>query len=465
MKKVLYLSMALGVALVLQSGQAGAQALRDRSSRAAGVLSVPGAEDPADSLYRTARSAMSAGNYRKAATLFKQLVDRYPKSKNTADALYWRAYSLYQSGTSDRSARDYGDALAALETYTTVAGTNPPQANEVADLRTRIRAAQAKLGNAEAAGDIAESAKGLAQARACSTSSVDEETRVAALEGLLNMNSDDALPILKDVLKQRDQCRVELRKKAVWLISQKQSPDVVTTLLDVARNDPSTEVRKSAVFALSQTQSDKVVPALDSILFSPGDEEVRKQAVFALAQQNHDAKAAQVLRRAVDDDRLSTELRGQAIFWLGDSPSNANLDYFKTAFRKYANPDLRSKIVQAVSNTPTPEAAAWLLDVARDKSFDVETRKSALFWAGQRKTLDFDQVAKLYADAKGDDPEIRKQVLFVYSQRSEAAALDKLMAVAKSDSDIEMRKSALFWIGQKNDPRAKKFILDILRTP
>jgi hypothetical protein len=54
-------------------------------------------------------------------------------------------------------------------------------------------------------------------------------------------------------------------------------------------------------------------------------------------------------------------------------------------------------------------------------------------------------------------------VIFVYSQRREPAAVDKLMDIAKSDADIEMRKQALFWLGQKNDPRVKQFILDLIR--
>jgi hypothetical protein len=36
------------------------------------------------------------------------------------------------------------------------------------------------------------------------------------------------------------------------------------------------------------------------------------------------------------------------------------------------------------------------------------------------------------------------------------------MTVAKSDPNVEMRKKALFWLGQKNDPRVKQFIRDLI---
>jgi tetratricopeptide (TPR) repeat protein len=452
MRKILRFSAvlaALAMPLAASAGAAHAQAAQ----------SVPG-----DSLYKAARGAISAGDYKSAATMFGQFVTRYPASKNLADGLYWRAYSLYQLAGSNRSRIEYSDALAALDRYGRVAGGNASSNADVADLRTRIRAAQARLGDAAAAGDVAQSAKSLAQPGGCSGSSADEEMRVAALEGLLSMNSADAMPILKDVLKRRDSCRVELRKKAVWLIAQKQAPDVVATLLDVARNDPSSDVRTDAVFWLSQTHSDLVVPTLDSIHFSAGGDDIRRKAIFSLAQQMNDPRAAQALRRAIEDDRLPADIRGDAVFWLGNSPSNANLDYFKTLFRKTTDRDLRLKIVQAVSNTPTPEAANWLLDVARDKSFDIDTRKNALFWAGQRKNFDLAQLASVYAQSKGDD-DMQRQVLFVYSQRSEPAAVDQLMSIAKTDPNVDMRKQALFWLGQKNDPRVKQFILDLINKP
>jgi HEAT repeat protein len=330
-------------------------------------------------------------------------------------------------------------------------------ANDANDLRAQIRATQAKLGDADAASDIAKAAGGLRQAGSCN--SADDEMRAAALQGLLSMNSEDAVPILKDVLKQRDPCREQLRKQAVWMIAQKRSTDIVSTLLDVARSDPSSDVRGDAIFWLSQTRSAEAIPALDSILSSSRDEEMRKKAIFALSQQRDD-RARQALKRAAENENMSEELRGEAVFWLGNARV-ADLDYFKTLFRKTKNAEIRSKIVQAVSNSQSPEAGAWLLDIARDKSFDVETRKNAIFWASQRRSLDFDQLSAIYDQTKGED-EMQKHVIFILSQRREPAAVDKLMAIAKGDGDIEMRKQALFWLGQKNDPRIRQFIRDLI---
>jgi HEAT repeat protein len=446
MKKILCIMVGLAAASAAMPAQ---------ESRGGSAARAPG---PADSLYRAGRAAIDAGDYRRAATALKQLIDRYGSSDRAGDALYWRAWSLYQLGSSNRNKTDLDAALAAIDRYNANYGKNGQMAGDATDLHARIRAAQARLGDAAAAGDITKRADDLRQS-GCSGSTADQETRMAALEGLLSMNSDDAIPILTDVLKQRDACRAELRKRAVFLISQKSGPDLVRTLLDVARNDPSTEVRGEAIFWLSQARSEQAVPALDSVLFSSKDEDIRKKAIFALSQQRGDV-ARQALRRAAEDEHMPDEIRGEAVFWLGQS-GLADLDFFKTLFKSTKSQDIRSRILNAVATSNVPQSTTWLLDLARDKSFDTETRKSAIFWASQRRALNLDALSGIYAENKGDD-EIQRQVLFVLSQRNESAAVDKLMDVAKSDPDIEMRKQALFWLGQKNDPRVRQFLRDLI---
>jgi HEAT repeat protein len=279
------------------------------------------------------------------------------------------------------------------------------------------------------------------------------------LEGLLQMNSADAVPILQDVLKQRDPCRAELRKKAVWLITQKRGVEIVPTLLDVARSDPSNDVRKEAIFWLSQARSEQAIAALDSVLFSAGDDEIRKTAIFSLSQYR-DERARAAVRRAAEDTRMSDEIRGEAIFWLGNAKL-VDLDYFKTLFGKTREPELRKKVIFAVQQLPGSEAATWLLDLAKNRAYDTETRKDAIFWLSQRRTIDLDALQSIYDGAKGDE-EIQKQVIFVYTQRREPAAVDKLMDIAKNDPSIENRKNALLWLANKCDPRVWLFIRDMI---
>src|SRR5580765_5609477 len=103
MKKIQLMTFALVCAAAASSGQAqmarSAKPTRaNRVASAAGVVALP-AEEPGDSLFRAGREAMTDGDYRKAASLFKQVVDKYPSAKSAGDALYWRAWSLQKLGT------------------------------------------------------------------------------------------------------------------------------------------------------------------------------------------------------------------------------------------------------------------------------------------------------------------------------------------------------------------------------
>lgn len=412
-----------------------------------------------DSLYRTAQRLINDREYRRAADMLASLADKYPSGDRAGDALYWQAWSLYHLGKDNANQRDLAQAQDVLTRYNQNYGKDAQHASDATDLYTQIRSAQAKLGNADAASDIAQRAGSLRQQSSCTGSKNDEEMRMAALDGLLSMNAEDAIPILESVLKQRDPCKIELRKRAVFTLAQKRGPNVVSTLLDVAKNDPSTDVRGDAIFWLGSSRAEQAVPALDSIIFQSKDDEVRKKAIFALSQQRRDL-AKQTLQRVAQDEKIPEDIRGDAIFWLGQN-GIADLDYFKTLFRTTRNQDLRSRILNGVATGHDPGAAAWLLDVARDKSFDMDTRKNAIFWASQRREMDLNTLSSLYDQSRGED-ELQEQVLFIYSQRREPAAVDKLIAVARNDSNLDMRKKALFWLGQKNDPKAKAFLLELV---
>ncbi len=42
------------------------------------------------------------------------------------------------------------------------------------------------------------------------------------------------------------------------------------------------------------------------------------------------------------------------------------------------------------------------------------------------------------------------------------SALDKLIEIARGDSDVEIRKRAMFWLGQSRDPKAIQFLHDLI---
>ncbi|HWP37281.1 MAG TPA: HEAT repeat domain-containing protein, partial [Gemmatimonadales bacterium] len=287
------------------------------------------------------------------------------------------------------------------------------------------------------------------------------ELRLEALNALMQMDADRAVPILRGVLQRRDPdpCAAELRRKAVFLLSQKRDPETETTLLSAARQDPDREVRSQAVFWLSQVNTERAVAALDSILMESDDREIQEKAIFALSQHRSE-RAGEILRRYAERADRPDELKGKAIFWLGQHRSPQNQAFLRDLYPRLTSEELKEQVIHAVSETRGPEAARWLLDVARNPNEPVEMRKKALFWAGQKRDVTMSDLVGLY-DAMGDR-ELKEQLIFAYSQRREPEAVDKLMAIAESDPDRELRKKAIFWLGQSKDPRAAEFLLRLI---
>jgi HEAT repeat protein len=74
-----------------------------------------------------------------------------------------------------------------------------------------------------------------------------------------------------------------------WL-AHKAGQQAVATITNAITDDPDTEVKKRAVFALSQLPKDEGVPKLIEVARTNRNPAVRKQAMFWLGQSK-DARA------------------------------------------------------------------------------------------------------------------------------------------------------------------------------
>ena len=415
--------------------------------------------DPADSLYRLAREAMSRGDYRRAAELFHRIPERYPQSAYAGQAMYYEAYSLYRSGGDD-DLNNARDRLNELKTrYPNVA-----KSSDGSTLLTRVCGELAKRGDESCARSITEKAdpgngkNGSAQqGRGCPSDDDEDDDRIAALNALLQMDADQAMPILKKVLERRDPCSAALRRKAVFLVSQKRTSETANILMNVARSDPDQEVREQAVFWLSQVPGSTGL--LEQILQSNSDQNIKEKALFSLSQQG-EPRAQQILRDFALRESESSDLREKAIFWLGQRRSGENTEFLRTLYSRLTDQDLKEKILFSLSQQKGVGNDQWLMNIALNSKEDIELRKKALFWAGQNGVA-ISQLSQLYD--RMSDTEMKEQIIFVLSQRQrETAAIDKLFDIAKNEKDSDLRKKAIFWLGQSRDPRVQQFLLDLI---
>lgn len=153
-------------------------------------------------------------------------------------------------------------------------------------------------------------------------------------------------------------------------------------------------------------------------------------------------------------------LRKQAAFWLGAARGREGFDEVRRLLDD-KDPAFRAELTFPVYVSKEPESADILVRMARSDDAP-KVRRQALFWLGQKAG------AKALATIEGaidndPDTEVKKRAVFALSQMPKDEGVPRLVQVARTHRSPEVRRQAMFWLGQSNDPRALAFFEEILK--
>jgi HEAT repeat protein len=212
---------------------------------------------------------------------------------------------------------------------------------------------------------------------------------------------------------------------------------------------------------LSGVQPEESVSLLASIAQKvegePREEDAAGSALAAIAFTGHPA-ADGVLERLVERGK-PRELRKKAAFWIGNSRGRRGFEILQ-AHLADPDSDFRKHLTFAFSQSPVPEAVDVLIGMAK-RDPDGQVRGQALFWLAQKAAR---RATAAIQNAIRDDPDedVKKKAVFALSQLSGDQGVAELIRVARTNRNPEVRRQAIFWLGQSRDPRALRFIEEIL---
>jgi len=404
--------------------------------------------DPADSLYRRAREALNRGEYRRAAELFGEITQKFPSSVYATDARYWRAFALYRLG-------DMGALREALNALQDTRGYRTASLqNDAPVLAMRIRSALAAQGDGDAR-------RAVSQAAAQPGTPCDREdlaVRVEALNSLGQTDPESTTPILRRLLARRDDCSASLRRAALYLLGRRTDEEAMSLVMGAARNDPDIRVRSEALRFLAAMPGDQAISTIEEMARTPGNEELQRAAIAALGR-SESPRARQSLRAIIERSDLGENLRMTALSSVDSDRAPENGAYLRSIYPRLETPRLKAAAIRAVARAGGNDNDQWLLSVVRNQSEPAEVRAMALRYAG-RSSIPIGDLAKMY-DVAGDR-QLRQQLISLYAQRPEPEATDKLLDIARSGTDPDMRRYAISALSRKNDPRTKKLLLEII---
>ncbi len=214
--------------------------------------------------------------------------------------------------------------------------------------------------------------------------------------------------------------------------------------------------------------------------------ETRHLAFFQL----HEASGNAISRYEIYNLDRKREYSGVPVYWLGRASNEESLNFLKGLVGT-GEDKLKECATQAIALHDDQRVGAMLKELTKSSNPE-RVRKTAIFWLGHvegerefladfvrneqesieiRKQAAFgiginkDKAAlpllrSLYASVASS--EVKRQLIFAASiSEDKDAAVDFLINVASSDQDRELRKKALFWLGQKAGERSLKFLGDV----
>lgn len=111
-----------------------------------------------------------------------------------------------------------------------------------------------------------------------------------------------------------------------------------------------------------------------------------------------------------------------------------------------------------LADAPSPNAQ--LLAIAKNNDRPNQVRTTATFWLSQSAG---DAVTAGLQELTNDpEREVRDGAVFALSQRPNDESVPALIRLARTHRDPQVRRSAVFWLGQKRDPRALEYFEQVL---
>lgn len=174
-------------------------------------------------------------------------------------------------------------------------------------------------------------------------------------------------------------------------------------------------------------------------------------------------------KRGSDVTRLRTYVGGTWRSAAGASPTDLGTVSAPEAAR-YLLSLARSATARAADQavfaaTLADSVTLWpdLLRMARDATLPRRTRRAAVFWLGQAA----DEAATRGLDdlvtTDTVDREVREAAVFALSQQPRDVGVPALIRIARTNRDPKLRRTAIFWLGQSEDPRALALFEEILK--
>ena len=403
--------------LLLAAAPAAAAASLDASDGIAVATGYEAPEERAGSkeaeLYEKGTKALDDGNWSEATAAFREVV-RLGGSK-AEGALYWVAYSLAKQGRRD-------EALTVLRDF----DSKYPKSQ----WRKDARALELEL-------------KPGSSRQAVSESGDDEDLKLMAINGLMNSDPEQAIPMLEKVLAGNASPRV--KERALFVLAQSSSPRARKLIADYARGAKDPELQEKAIHYLGLNGSANGA-LLAEIYAGSTSSDVKRKVLHAFMLSGDKQRVLELART-----EKNPELRQDAVRQLGLMGARTEL---WEMYRTETAAPVREAALQALFLAGDAE---HVLEVARQEK-DPALRKDAIHKLGlMGPEKGGDALVSIYRSER--DPELKRAAIQGLFLQNNGKAL---VEIARSEKDPQLKSDAVSKLSLMRDKDATDYMIEIL---
>jgi len=378
------------------------------------ALAVPALAEPHSEAYREGQRALEREAWGDASRIFGKLAST--STDETDAALYWKAYADWKRKQKKESVEGLRQLLADFP--------ESAWADDAKALELEIRGGK----------DVRSTPK-----------AEDEELKLYALDGLMQVEPEQAVPVLEKLLAGNSSLR--LKQRALFVLSQSDSPRAREILLRTAKTGQPISLRCEAVKTLGIAGDPDDIATIATIARdTSAPPEVREAVIQAYIIANRPDELFAVAKSDPDP-----HIRAKAIEALG---AIGALRALRQLWNSEKDPLLRTKLLEGFGVAGDVDTLA---KAARESS-DPRIRRKAIEGLGISSGPAAARLLRqLYAEfSSPDDKRKVAEALMVQG------AAKTLIELFRAEKDPGMKKVILQQLSVMNDPDATRAILDVL---
>lgn len=235
---------------------------------------------------------------------------------------------------------------------------------------------------------------------------------------------------------------------------------VTDPILAIARDETDNQnVRQGALSVLGRLDHGAGIPALIQLSQQNQSNWLAREAMQTVANSG-DPRARQYLRTAVRRTDLPEDVLRVALRSLGGQYATAqDASLLRELYPSLRSDATRESVFSALAEMGGAANVNWLLSLAKDGNQSLTLRRRATD-AASRAGAPIAELIKLYDTTT--DASLKQSLIALYMRNGERAAIDKLIAIVKSEDNLSVRRSAINQLTRSDDPRVKQVLQEIV---